>query len=1219
MPNTFYDKMTGLYSISKTLRFELIPSKHTKNSLNFEKDKKLKEYYPIVKEKLDEFHVMFIKRALENHQCELIGFLDKYKEFLKLKKNKSIKLKEFKDGLKIFNHELEKFRKDLGITFDNYAQVLNDSLTKESNFETDENQNENESSSNNLKSSNLKKYILSGKVLKIVKQYEINNWNPNTIDAFEAFDKFSSYFTGFHRTRENIYSIKEEKTSINYRIINENLLRFCDNIIENDIYKDLNEFVEFQYLFDLNYFNKSITQSGIDEYNKNIADYKSKLNLYLQATKHESKKSRFKILYKLMLTKRPNLFEIYDNNKIQILIEKLYADVKMSQTSNNKILEILSDSNNLDNIYFNSKLVSSLSSECFGGPNFGVIENILVQEKLATKKVGKTTINQFIELNQFISVLNKLKIEYIKPSKLFKTDYFESKIIDDDDEFGKCFLNILINKFNTLIIDFKKTESTLESHIIGKQEYNKDDEIILNEEKIKLNKILKEYADSCLKIDQFYKTFALFHDKKDYSNELTTNEEFYNETKKFLDIGVYSYYDIFRNYSSKKPFSQDKIKVNFDNATLLDGWSKSKEKDNFGTIINNNGTIELVILKPNFKNIFDDTSEVFNNPTDNFTKMEYLLLGGAVKQIPKGIFTASNENLFTEILNDRLLKIRKDESFKVGDKFIKDDLTYWIDAIKKAVKISPSWKKFNFTFKKESKDYYDISGFYKELDEQGYNIKFTPLNQDKIEQFDKENKIYRFIIKNKDSNPKSNIKKSDKKNLYSIYWENLFTNNNLDNVILKLNGEAEIFRREASLPKEIDIDRKTNHPITISKRYTEDKLFFHVPITFNHINKKILKFNEFLTANTDKSNLKYLGVDRGENNLVYITLIDNLGNILMQEDLNTFNKIDYAEKINTKVKNRDQSKLMWEEIGNIKELKSGYLSYVVNKIVNIAIEEGALIVLENLNYGFKKSRTIKFEKAVYQKFEVALATKLQYVVQKDKKDLESGGALKGYQLAPKLDKVSDLDKANNWGIIKYVPAAYTSKIDPITEWRQHHYLPSNTKDIKEIFNPKNKEYIKVLWSITHNCYGFEYTNNNIKYQLFAHSEIERFREEKNKAGAREPKIYNSEKINSIFKEILLPHKTDKDIELNLEIIKNQDFKWKQLSFLYQLVSQIRNKIKDQDVIQSPIFSEKIKGFFDSRKYEEYKSKYNLVLPKDGDANGSYHIAKKALFDNLPKN
>ena len=59
-----------------------------------------------------------------------------------------------------------------------------------------------------------------------------------------------------------------------------------------------------------------------------------------------------------------------------------------------------------------------------------------------------------------------------------------------------------------------------------------------------------------------------------------------------------------------------------------------------------------------------------------------------------------------------------------------------------------------------------------------------------------------------------------------------------------------------------------------------------------------------------------------------------------------------------------------------------------------------------------------------------LIEKLNYLVFKDKAVNEPGGVLNAYQLTDKSANVSDVGKQCGW--IFYVPAAYTSKIDPKT-------------------------------------------------------------------------------------------------------------------------------------------------------------------------------------------
>ena len=81
---------------------------------------------------------------------------------------------------------------------------------------------------------------------------------------------------------------------------------------------------------------------------------------------------------------------------------------------------------------------------------------------------------------------------------------------------------------------------------------------------------------------------------------------------------------------------------------------------------------------------------------------------------------------------------------------------------------------------------------------------------------------------------------------------------------------------------------------------------------------------------------------------------------------------------------RDKARKSWETIENIKELKSGYLSQVIHKLAKLIIEHNAIVVLEDLNKGFKRGR-FKVEKQVYQKFEKALIDKLNYLCFKNKK------------------------------------------------------------------------------------------------------------------------------------------------------------------------------------------------------------------------------------------
>ena len=130
-----------------------------------------------------------------------------------------------------------------------------------------------------------------------------------------------------------------------------------------------------------------------------------------------------------------------------------------------------------------------------------------------------------------------------------------------------------------------------------------------------------------------------------------------------------------------------------------------------------------------------------------------------------------------------------------------------------------------------------------------------------------------------------------------------------------------------------------------------------------------------------------VGVNRGERHLVYITVINGAGEIVEQFSLNQIinehngvsHAVDYHELLDRKEKERMEARQTWTTINNIKDLKDGYISQVVGKIVKLVIKYDAVIAMEDLNSGFKNSRA-KVEKQGYQKLEKMLIDKLNYLV-----------------------------------------------------------------------------------------------------------------------------------------------------------------------------------------------------------------------------------------------
>lgn len=229
---------------------------------------------------------------------------------------------------------------------------------------------------------------------------------------------------------------------------------------------------------------------------------------------------------------------------------------------------------------------------------------------------------------------------------------------------------------------------------------------------------------------------------------------------------------------------------------------------------------------------------------------------------------------------------------------------------------------------------------------------------------------------------------------------------------------------------------------------------FHCPIKINYKSKsysdpkfaipEINGYTNDYIVNSIKS-LTFLGIDRGEKHLAYYSLVDETGTILKQGSFNEINGQNYHDKLEKIAENRDEARKNWKTIGTIKEMKEGYISQVVHEIVKLATEHNALIILEDLNTGFKRGRQ-KIEKSIYQKFELALAKKLNFVVDKSKQAGEIGSVTHALQFTPPVANYGDIENRKQIGIMLYTRANYTSQTDPLTGWRRSMYLKYDSKN-----------------------------------------------------------------------------------------------------------------------------------------------------------------------------
>ena len=1167
---TFND-FTRQYSLSKTLRFQLRPIgktlKYIVENRVLEHDKELSESYEKVKNIIDEYHKAFIERVLDHYQLQIKNegrnnSLEEYLEYYNIRKKSD-------NEKKTFQSIQDKLRKQ-----------ITDRLTADEAYKRID-----------------KKELIQNDLISFIQQYYPTN--EEWLSVVKEFKDFTTYFTGFHENRKNMYTADEKSTAIAYRLIHENLPKFIDNmkafniLLQTDIkeiipqlYTDFEEYlnvVAIEDIFKLDYYNIVLTQKQIEVYNaiiggkalddnsriKGLNEY---INLYNQQHK-DSKLPKLKTLFKQILSDRDAISwlpeEFISDNQVLRAIDNCYQCLRENIFSNHSLKNLLEslDEYELDGIYIrNDMLLTDISQRLYG--HWGIISNAIKDHlKLQYAQTRKETYEAYNEridkrfksFESFsVQFINDCVSEFTTNTKGLQAYFGQLGAVNSDVEQKENILARIANIYQ-------------DCNVLFLSSYPEDKN--LSQDRVNIEKI-KMLLDSIKELQQFVKPLL---GKGDESNK---DERFYGEFValwNYLDQ-VTPLYNMVRNYVTRKPYSVDKIKLNFKNSTLLSGWDVNKERDNLAVILRKDNLYYLGIMDKKSNKIFE------KYPTDSehgcYEKMEYKLLPGANKMLPKVFFSKSRIDDFSP--SQEIIDHYKSGTHKKGENFNIKDCHALIDFFKESIKKHEDWNKFDFKFS-ETSTYEDLSGFYREVEQQGYKISFKNVAVEYIDQMVDSGRLYLFQIYNKDFSSYS----KGTPNMHTLYWKMLFDEQNLRDVVYKLNGQAEIFFRKSSIkydhpthPAGVPIKNKNKdnpkneslftYDLIKNRRYTVDSFLFHVPITMNfkskgadNINQKV---NSYLKTADDTH---IIGIDRGERHLLYLVVIDKHGKIKEQFSLNQILNeykgvtytTDYHNLLSVRETERLQARQSWQSIENIKELKEGYLSQVIHKIVQLMVKYHAIVVLEDLNFGFMRGRQ-KVEKQVYQKFEKMLIDKLNYLVDKKKLSSEYGGLLKAYQLTNKFESFQKLGKQS--GFLFYIPAWNTSKIDPVTGFVNLLDVRYESVDKSKSFFCKfnsicyNQQKNWFEFSLDYDKFGEKATGTQTKWTLCSFgTRIETFRNpvKNNQWDSREVNI--TEEIKQLFKTYSI------DFSENIkEAICNQTDKnfFASLYHLLSLMLQLRNSI-----------------------------------------------------------
>jgi CRISPR-associated protein Cpf1 len=1202
-----FDDFQRLYSRSITLRFELIPQgktlQHFEQSGILSQDDHRADSYKAVKKLIDEYHKIFISRALSGFSLKLDSTeaKDSLAEYFELYNTANKSESENKQFIKVQ---------------DNLRTQIVKRLTKD------------EAYAGLFKQDIIKNYLLNNQLMRQL--------TPEETSLVKEFDTFTTYFTGFFENRKNMYSADAKSTAIAYRLIHDNLPKFIDNIknfdklLQTDLaaklvglsqsFEEQLNGADIRDLFTLANYSSVLTQEQIDNYNTVIGGKTYQevnpiqglnvlVNLYNQ--QHPDQRlPLFKLLFKQILSDRTSASwlpeEFKTDNAVLKAINDYYsesANVLSNGSELKNLLQTLS-SYDLSKIYIaNDKSLTEISQRVFGDwstINRAIIENL----KLSVKPKRKEGESDFeARLHKLMKNTDQYSIQYINDCIAYANIENKSNIEDYFAKLGEVNTadEQQANLFTRIELAYADAKSLLSNDYPANANLAQDMDAT---DKIKL------LLDVIKDLQAFIKPL-LGKGKQGDKDEL-----FYSSLTQLWEQldDVTPLYNKVRNYMTRKPYSQEKIKLNFENSTLMDGWDLNKESDNTTVILRKNGLYYLGIMNKKANKSFD--VKMLSSDGDCYEKMEYKLLPGPNKMLPKVFFSKSRIAEFAP--SEKVLEIHEDGSFKKGDNFSIDNCHALIEFYKKSIQKHEDWSKFGFHFS-DTESFDDISGFYKEVEQQGYKLSFRNVSAKYIDTLVDEGKLYLFQIYNKDFSPRS----KGTPNLHTLYWKMLFDERNLSNIVYKLDGQAEVFYRRKSIISNntvhranVEIDRKNPrnkgarskfpYDIEKDKRYTVDKFQFHVPITMNFINEGVRNINplvcEFLKNNDD---VYVIGIDRGERNLLYYSLIDKNGNIIEQDSLNVIGDFDYLNKLNEREIERDNARKSWKSIEGIKELKEGYLSQVIHKIASLMVKYHAVVVLEDLNFGFKRSRQ-KFEKQVYQNFEKALIDKLNYLVDKRADADAMGGLLKAYQLANKFESFQKLGK--QCGFLFYVNANYTSKIDPTTGFVCKLNTSYETVDKARSFFNKFKS---IRFNPHADLFEFTFDYNDFSKDLEGTKTLWTVCSN----GERIEQFRNPDKVNKwdtriivltdAFKEFFASNGIDINGNIKAQITEHADKQFfVQLLHLLKLTLQMRNSSESEDRIVSPVRNSNGE-FFDSNNPG--------AMPKDADANGAYNIALKGLL------
>ncbi len=595
-----YENFTKQYPLSKTLRFELKPVGETAHYIQerdiIEQDQQRAEDYKEIKEIIDDYHRVYIEEKLSAPVDPKTG--------------------------------------EMWITPEDFENAFSDYQRLKEDQKNTKNRGHWEDTQTALRKKLVKSFVGNGDLFKkelITRDLpawlkQKGEWEEHKTTV-ENFNKFTTYFSGFHENRKNMYSDKDQSTAIAYRLMNGNLPRFFNNCIAYQKITEKYTHLELQIdaellstmgvesldkIFQPQYFINLFAQSGIDNYQQLLGGkteesgekkqgLNEQINLFRQrvqkaakqVAKDENKKAKkiydlsgFTDLYKQILSDRETTSfvpEAFDNDKdflgaLAKFIELANTQEGLLENLENAVKKL--EEADTQRVYVKAAGLTAISQNLFS--SYRIVSAALddyAGNNLKTKKQQEDYLKQKVFS---IAGLDEILCEYI--DRLEQDDPLHeqlAKLSNPQQPIYSYFLEAINTQKNT--IGLGKTIAQVKP-LLSLEELSKNRKLPKSEDDkggkgFQQVQAIQKMLEAFMAISHTLKPLHLLDGRKpiDMPDMDTGFYAVFSKAYEAYNEHTITLYNKTRNHLTKKPFSTDKIKINFNNSTLLNGWDANKE------------------------------------------------------------------------------------------------------------------------------------------------------------------------------------------------------------------------------------------------------------------------------------------------------------------------------------------------------------------------------------------------------------------------------------------------------------------------------------------------------------------------------------------------------------------------------------------------------------------------------------------------------------------